>query len=184
MAARMGFPVALKIASTEIPHKSDIGGVVLNLPDARAVSLSYGRVVDNARAALPDAEIQGVYVQSMISSGQEVIVGAVQDPQFGPLVMFGSGGVEVEGVKDVAFALAPMTEEEAEFLLGTTWAGQRLAGFRNLLPADRDAVKEVLLRLSQLAADFPQLAEIEINPLRVLPSGEGVYAVDLRARLY
>jgi acetyltransferase len=183
LAAHMGYPVALKIASPDIAHKSDVGGVMLNLPDAESVSLGYTRLVENAHAARPDAEILGVYVQPMVSGGQEVIVGAVQDPQFGPLVMFGSGGVEVEGVKDVAFALAPMTAEEAEFLLESTWAGQRLAGFRHLLPADRAGVKEVLLRLAQLAADYPQLGDIEINPLRVLPSGQGVFAVDIRARL-
>ena len=97
--------------------------------------------------------------------------------------MFGSGGVEVEGLKDVAFALAPLTQPEAEYLLESTWAGRKLAGFRNLPPADREAVLDVLYRLAQLAADFPQLAEIEINPLRVLPAGEGTLAVDVRLRL-
>ena len=118
----------------------------------------------------------------MIPGGQEVIIGAVQDPQFGPLVMFGSGGVEVEGVKDVAFVLAPMTAEEAEFMLDSTWAGRRLAGYRNLPPADRSAVKEALMRLAQLAADYPQMSEIEINPLKVGLEGQGACAVDVRAR--
>jgi acetyltransferase len=112
-----------------------------------------------------------------------VIVGTIQDAQFGPLVMFGSGGVEVEGLKDVAFALAPLTRPEAEYLLESTWAGRKLAGFRNLPAADRKALLQVLYRLAQLAADFPQLAEIEINPLRVLPTGEGALAVDVRLRL-
>lgn len=97
--------------------------------------------------------------------------------------MFGSGGVEVEGLKDIAFALAPLTGEEADYLLNTTWAGRRLRGFRNLIPADRDAAREVLLRLAQLAGDFPQLAEVEINPLKVLAAGKGAIAVDARARL-
>jgi acetyltransferase len=118
----------------------------------------------------------------MIPTGQEVITGAIQDPQFGPLVMFGSGGVEVEGLKDVAFALAPLTGEEAEHLLESTWAGRRLRGYRNLLPADQQAVLDVLLRLAQFAADFPKISEIEINPLRVLQQGEGAYAVDVRLR--
>jgi acetyltransferase len=117
----------------------------------------------------------------MLAEGQEVIVGAIQDPQFGPLVMFGSGGVEVEGLKDVRFALAPVPREEAEALLDETWAGRRLSGFRNLIPADREAVLDIISRLAQLSSDFPQLTEIEINPLRVLGEGQGAYAVDVRA---
>jgi acetyltransferase len=97
--------------------------------------------------------------------------------------MFGSGGIEVEGLKDLAFALAPLTDPEAEYMLGSTWAGRKLRGFRNLPPADRQAVRQVLFRLAQLAADHPKLAEIEINPLRVLPAGQGVVAIDIRIRL-
>ncbi len=107
----------------------------------------------------------------------------MQDPQFGPLVMFGSGGVEVEGLQDVDFALAPLSWPEAEGLLARTWAGRKLNGFRNIPPADREAVLSAIIRLAQLAADFPQLAEIEINPLRVLPAGEGAFAVDGRVRI-
>jgi acetyltransferase len=180
-AARLGFPVALKVASPDISHKSDVGGVLLDLHDAQAVADGYRRVVENARRASPQARLEGVHVQPMSFGGQEVIVGAVQDPQFGPLLMFGLGGVEVEGLKDVAFALAPLETEEADFLLENTWAGRRLSGYRNLPAADRDQVRQVLLRLGQLAADFPQLAEIEINPLRVLPAGQGVIALDARA---
>jgi acetyltransferase len=117
----------------------------------------------------------------MLLEGQEVIIGALQDAQFGPLVMFGSGGVEVEGLKDVAFALAPCTLAEAEDMLASTWAGRKLRGYRGIPPADWQSVQGVLLRLSQLAADFPEIAEIEINPLRVLPEGEGSFAIDARA---
>ena len=179
----LGFPVALKIACTDIPHKSDVGGVSLNILDEEAVSHGFTQLIERTLAVRPEATIQGVYVQSMITGGQEVIIGAVQDPQFGPLAMFGSGGVEVEGVKDVAFALAPVTDEEADFMLESTWAGQRLGGYRSLAPADRQAAKDVLLRLAQLAADFPQIGEIEINPLIVLKKGQGVYAIDVRACL-
>jgi acetyltransferase len=125
----------------------------------------------------------GVYVQPMVAEGQDVIIGVVRDPQFGPLVMFGAGGVEVEGRGDVAFALAPLTRSDATYLLDATWAGRKLRGFRHLPPADRDAVTDVLLRIAHLAADLPQLAEVEINPLRVLPEGEGAIAVDARIRM-
>jgi acetyltransferase len=191
LARKAGFPVALKVASPDIPHRSDVGGVLLNLRDEKAVAQGFRTVMQNARAARPQAEIVGVRVQRMILRGQDVIIGAVQDPQFGPLVMFGSGGVEVEGLKDVAFALAPVTREEAEYLLESTWAGRKLRGYRNMPSADRAAVVEILTRLAQLAADFsstgpeqgPQLAEIEINPLRVLPEGHGAFAVDVRVRI-
>jgi acetyltransferase len=183
LARRAGFPVALKLASPDISHKSDVGGVLLNLRTAEAVVEGFHKIVENARQARPEAEILGVHVQRMVLSGQEVIVGAVQDPQFGPLAMFGSGGVEVEGLKDVAFALAPLTREEAEHMFESTWAGRKLRGYRHMPPADREAVVDVLTRLAQLAADFPELAEIEINPLRVLPEGQRAFAVDVRARV-
>jgi len=181
IAARLGFPVALKIASADILHKSDVGGVLLNRTDAESVRLGYEQVVANARLARPSAVISGVHVQRMITSGQEVIVGMVRDAQFGPLVMFGSGGVEVEGLKDVTFELAPLNRREAEAMLERTWAGRKLRGFRNIPPADRAAVIEVLVRLARLAVDFPQIAEIEINPLRVQLEGQGAFAVDVRA---
>lgn len=182
-AEQIGFPVALKVASAAIAHKSDVGGVALNVGDAAAVRRRFQEIVARAREAAPDAEVEGVTVQQMIPAGQEVIVGVVQDPQFGPLLMFGSGGVEVEALQDVAFALVPPTRDEAEQLLARTWAGRRLRGYRNVSPADREATLDVLFRLSQLAADFPQLAEVEVNPLRVLAAGEGAVAVDVRARL-
>jgi acetyltransferase len=180
IAAEMSFPVAIKVASADISHKSDVGGVLLDLDDAQAVRDGFNAIVDRAQSAYPDADVDGVYVQRMIPAGQEVIVGAVQDPQFGPVVMFGSGGTEVEGLKDVAFGLAPLTASEAELILDSTWAGRKLKGYRNLPPADRDAVLEVLIRMAQLAADHPQLAEVEINPLQVLAEGQGAIAVDVR----
>jgi acetyltransferase len=182
-AKQLDYPVALKLASPDIPHKSDVGGILLNLHDAAAVTKGFSQIVQNARAARPDANVLGVHVQQMISQGQEVIVGVVQDPQFGPLVMFGSGGVEVEGLKDVEFALAPLSRPEGEYLLENTWAGQKLRGYRHVPPADREAVLEALTRVAQLSVDFPQLSEIEINPLRVLPDGKGVYAVDVRIKI-
>ena len=193
LAEQLGLPVALKIISPDIIHKTEINGVLLNLQDAAEIRQGYEHLIANARAVYPQAQILGVQVQRMIGgiehrggvehriSRQEVIVGAVQDQQFGALVMFGSGGIEVEGLKDVAFALAPVTEEEAEHMLRSTWAGRKLEGFRSLQPADREAVRSVIQRLAQLAADWPQIEEIEINPLAVLPTN--VYALDVRARL-
>ena len=120
-------------------------------------------------------------MQRQVPEGQEVILGAVQDPQFGPLIMFGSGGVEVEGLKDVAFALGPLTQAEAKSLVDKTWAGRKLDGYRNLPPADKSAVVEALVKLSHLANEHPEMAEIEINPLRVLE--KGAIAIDIRVKL-
>jgi acetyltransferase len=181
IARRLGLPAALKLASPDIPHKSDVNGVILDVKDEGDIKAGFKQILENARRARPEAEILGVHVQPMIKAGQEVIVGAVQDPQFGALVMFGSGGVAVEGLKDIAFSLAPMTMEEAAHMLESTWAGRKLSGFRGSQAADREAVLDVIQRLAQLAADLPRVAEIEINPLVVLP--EAVYALDVRARL-
>jgi acyl-CoA synthetase (NDP forming) len=183
LARLMGFPVVMKVASPDITHKSDVGGVVLDLRSTDAVEAAFDAVTKRARAALPDAKVLGVHLQPMLPGGQEVIVGAVRDPQFGALVMFGSGGVEVEGLKDVAFALAPVLRAEADEMLERTWAGRKLRGFRDLPPADREAVVDTLLRFSRLVADFPEIAEAEINPLRVLPAGQGAVALDARIRV-
>jgi acetyltransferase len=178
-ARRLGTPVALKAAG--LVHKSDRGGVALNLIGDDAVADGFGEIVRAVRNG--DEAPPGVYVQPMVAAGQEVIIGVVRDAQFGPLVMFGAGGVEVEGRGDVAFALAPLTRSDADHLLDATWAGRKLRGFRHLPPTDRDAVTDVLLRIAHLADDVPQLTEVEINPLRVLPEGEGAIAVDARIRV-
>jgi acetyltransferase len=182
-AKQLGFPVVLKVASQDISHKSETGGVLLNIRNKDEAQAGFRNVTENAQRGMPEARLEGVLVQHMVSGGQEVIIGVKRDAQFGPLVMFGSGGVEVEGLKDVAFALAPLPTSEAEDLLQRTWAGRKLAGFRNIPAGDAMAVKEVLQRLAQLSCDHPEIAEIEINPLRVLAPGEGVVAVDVRVRL-
>jgi len=181
IASELGFPVVLKIASPDIPHKSDVGGVLLGIEAPEAAAEAFRTVIGRACLAKPDAKIEGVYIQHQLPDGQEVILGASRDTQFGALMMFGSGGVEVEGLKDVAFALAPLTPFEADDMLRRTWAGRKLAGFRSIARADGEAVKDVLLRLSQLVYDFPEIAEIEINPLRVL--SRGAVAVDVRVKL-
>lgn len=182
-AAKVGFPVVLKVASPDIVHKSDIGGVLLGLNSTLEVKNGFNTVIERARKARPEAVIEGVHIQRMLPPGQEVITGMVRDPMFGPLMMFGSGGVEVEGLKDVAFALAPLTPDEAEKMITSTWAGRKLNGFRSIPPADKTAVVDALVKLSYLAMDCSSIAEMEINPLRVLSPGQGAFAVDVRIRL-
>ncbi len=179
-AEKFGYPIVLKVASPDIPHKSDIGGVALDLGDAGSVRLAFERIQANARRAYPEARLDGATTQQMVRHGQEVIVGMTRDEQFGPLMMFGAGGVEVEGQRDVAFGLAPLSRAEAEKMIEATFAGRKLRGFRGSPPADREAVLDRLLRLAQLAADFPQIAEMEINPLRVMTEGQGAVAIDVR----
>ncbi len=180
LAAEIGFPLVLKIASPDIAHKSDVGGVILNLLTPEAVADAYFLAIRNAQEKRPDTRIEGCHIQRQMSPGQEVIVGMARDPQFGALMMFGSGGVEVEGLKDVAFGLAPLTPAEARAMIGRTWAGKKLGGFRNIPAADQTAVIEALVRLSELACDHPEITEIEINPLRVL--AHGAVAVDVRLK--
>ncbi|MBN2258891.1 MAG: acetate--CoA ligase family protein [Anaerolineaceae bacterium] len=183
IAEQLDYPVVMKIASVDISHKSDVGGVALNLESQAAVRVAFDNMTARVKAARPEAHIDGVTLQRMLPPGQEVIVGVVRDPQFGPLVMFGSGGVEVEGLKDVTFALAPLSRREAEEMLDSTWAGRKLSGYRNIPPADREAVVEALLRLARLTELLPEIQEIEINPLRVMPPGEGAWAVDVRVKV-
>ncbi|MBI5703006.1 MAG: acetate--CoA ligase family protein [Chloroflexota bacterium] len=179
-ADEIGYPIVMKIASTDIPHKSDVGGVMLNIKDASSLSAAYAQMMSRVKAAVPYARIEGVHLQKQIPQGQEAIVGMVRDPQFGPLMMFGSGGVEVEGLKDVVFALAPLTQAEAEEMIRKTWAGRKLRGFRSIPPADEGAAVDVLLKLSRLAVENELIEEIEINPLRVLE--KGAIAVDVRIK--
>lgn len=181
IADELGYPVAMKIASPDILHKSDIGGVVLDIQNPYSLGIAYTQIMEAVRRAQAQARIEGVHIQRQIPNGQEVIVGAVRDPQFGPLMMFGSGGVEVEGLKDVSFALAPLTQAEASMMIRKTWAGRKLRGFRNILPADEPAVVDVLVKLSHLVWENESIEEIEINPLRVFP--KGTTAIDVRMKV-
>jgi acetyltransferase len=176
----LGFPVVMKIASPDILHKSDVGGVMLNIKDEQSLLSAYAQMIKRIKESKPEARIDGVHLQRQIAQGQEVIVGMVRDPQFGVLMMFGSGGVEVEGLKDVAFALAPLNQAEAEKMIRKTWAGRKLKGFRNIPAADEESVIDVLIKLSWLTFENESIEEIEINPLRVL--SKGAVAVDVRMR--
>lgn len=182
-AQSIGGLLAMKIDSAAIPHKSDHGGVKLDLEGGEACARAYKELVEAARKAFPDAAPARVIVQQMIPGGEDAIVGVVRDAQFGPLVMFGSGGVDVEALRDVAFELAPLNQAEAQAMIDRTIAGRRLAGLRGRPPADREAVVQALLRISQLALDLPEIAEVEINPLRVRSQGGGALALDVRMRV-
>jgi acetyl coenzyme A synthetase (ADP forming)-like protein len=180
LAADVGYPVAVKIASPDILHKSDIGGIVLNVPDDHAMTAAYDSVTRAALERMPDADIWGVTIQAMTPKGHEVIVGVNRDPQFGPLLMFGLGGVYVEVLKDVTFRLCPVSPEEAHAMVSEIRAFGLLRGARGQAPADIDAIVDVLVRTSALAVDFPDIVEMDINPLIVMDRGGGAVAADVR----
>jgi acetyl coenzyme A synthetase (ADP forming)-like protein len=177
-ADEIGLPVVLKIVSSDILHKTEAGGVLVGLRDAEAVEAGFTTIIDNAKAYNADARILGVQVQQMLTEGQEVIIGSVTDPTFGKIVAFGLGGVLVEVLKDVTFRLAPTTTEEALSMIDGIQAAEILRGVRGADPVDRDALAAVITGLGQLVADFPQLSEVDLNP--VLATATGATAVDVR----
>jgi acetyltransferase len=180
IAGDIGYPVALKVVSEQILHKSDVGGIALNIDSDNTLKKAIEAMKENIAAAVKDAAIDGYLVEKMAPKGLEVIVGMRRDPTFGPLMMFGLGGVYVELFKDVGFGVAPLTIEYAKVMIFSTKAGKLLQGFRGGPVYDLDAVVEVIGRLSQLSLDFPQVSEIEVNPLLVLPEGEGAIVLDAR----
>lgn len=182
-AAGIGYPVVMKAALEGVSHKSDIGGIVLDLQDDEAVRQAYKSLEKHVNQVLGSHENLAVHIQKMVRGGQEVILGAVRDPVFGPTLMFGSGGTEVEGLGDVAFSVVPLTAFEFEHMLTSTWAGRKLEGFRHLPPGDIPALRKAATRLSGLMTENPEISELEINPLIVLPPGQGVVAVDARMKL-
>ncbi len=181
LAQEIGFPVVLKIVSPEILHKTDAGGVLVGIEDADAAAAGYDEIVRNAKAYDADATITGVQVQQMLQSSpdvQEVIIGAVTDPTFGKIVAFGLGGVLVEVLKDVTFRLAPVTADEATSMVEGIQAAEILNGVRGAEGVDKDAVASIITALSDLVSDFPQFAEVDLNP--VLAAKDGATAVDVR----
>src|SRR5882762_590803 len=165
IAADMGFPVVLKIVSPEILHKTEAGGVLVGVKSAEEARTGYDTIIANAKKYNAKARLLGVQVQQMLAGGQEVIIGAVTDPVFGKLVAFGLGGVLVEVLKDITFRLAPATKDDALSMLDGIAAAQILKGVRGADPVNRDALARMIQNVSQLIADFPDIAEMDLNPV-------------------
>jgi acetyl coenzyme A synthetase (ADP forming)-like protein len=177
IADEIGYPVAMKIVSADIQHKTEAGGVLIGLNDAAEVAAAYSSIIDNVSAYSPDASIVGVQIQQMLdNSDQEVIVGAVSDPSFGKLVAFGLGGILVEVLKDVTFRLAPATEAEAGSMLDSIQAAEVLSGVRGAEAVDRDALTRIIVNVSELIDDFPEIQEVDLNP--ILANANSATAVD------
>ncbi len=179
-AKGIGYPVVMKISSPDILHKSDLGGVRVGIKTDAEARTCFCDITQKARRLMPDAEIKGVLVQQMITGGKEVILGMSRDPQFGPLLMFGLGGIYIEILKDVSFRIAPIGSAEAEEMIREIRSFPLLKGARGEKPVDINTVVNDILRLSQLVTDFPEIIEMDINPLIVFPEGGGTMALDAR----
>ncbi len=176
----VGGPAVMKIVSPDILHKTDVGGVRLNLASPDEAALAFVEITSSVRRKAPSAWISGVSVQEMVTGGRELILGMSRDPQFGPLLMFGLGGISVEVLKDVSFRVAPVSRGDALEMVREIRSYPLLAAFRGSEPMDEDAIVDALVRLSRLSLDFPEIQELDINPVMVLPRGKGLRAIDCR----
>jgi acyl-CoA synthetase (NDP forming) len=170
-AENLGFPVVLKIVSPDIIHKSDVGGVAVGLKDDESVKGAFAQILKNVKKHDARARIVGVLVQEMAPPSTEVIVGAIKDPQFGPALMFGLGGIFVEVLKDVTFRIAPITEDEAREMISEVRAYPLLKGYRNTPPADVEAIVKILLNTSRLIMEHQEIKELDLNPIMVYEKG-------------
>lgn len=180
-AEGLGLPVVLKVESPDIVHKTDVGGVVVNLRTAEQVRAEFGAMMERVRTRLPEARVQGALVQPFVRGGRETIIGATTDPTFGPLLMFGLGGIYVEALQDVAFRVHPLSDVDANEMVDSIRGHKVLEGFRGEPPADRETLVEMIQRVSQLMGDNPEIEEMDINPFLIQEAG-GV-ALDARVRV-
>jgi len=183
VVGKYGRPVVMKIMSPDVIHKLDAGGVMLNISGAEDAAKTYDRIIDNVSKAVPGAKIQGILIEGMARKGVEVILGATRDARFGPLIMFGLGGSFVEVLKDVTFRLAPMWRASAHMMIRQIRAFKILTGVRGAPPSDLQALEEVLLRLSVMVVNHPEISELDINPLIVHAEGKGCSVADSRILL-
>jgi len=177
-AERIGYPVVLKVVSPQVVHKTDVGGIFLNVSNREEVREAYKKVVENTLNRIPSAEIVGVLVEEQVKEGVEVIVGAFRDRQFGPTVMFGLGGVFVEVLDDVSFRVAPVSEADAEEMIREIRGYRILRGYRGRPPADLEAVKEIIFKVSRMVTELREIGEVDLNPIYVYE--EGAVAVDVK----
>jgi len=182
-AVEVGFPVAVKLLSSTITHKTDVGGVVLGLHSTKEVEEAFRQIRERLANAGREAEMDGVIVQRMIPEGVEAIVGVTQDPSFGPLIMFGMGGIYSELLKDVTFRIHPLTDIDASEMVRSVKAYRLLEGWRGSMPADTAAVEKLLLSISAMMEDLPQIHELDLNPVKVLEGRNGYVVIDARIML-
>jgi acetyl-CoA synthetase (ADP-forming) len=167
----IGYPTVLKIISPDILHKFDVGGVILNIRNQEATKNAYSKILENVKKLKPNAKIEGILVQEMAPASTEVIVGSIKDPQFGPTLMFGFGGIFVEVMKDVAFRIAPITKQDAKEMISEVKAYPILRGYRGQPPLDIDMIVKILLSTSRLVMDHQEIKELDLNPIMVYEKG-------------
>lgn len=182
-AKKIGFPVVMKIASPQIIHKSDAGGVKVGIASEQAVRDAFDQITKNAKKYDKNAQIKGVLIQEMVKGGKELIIGSKQEPGFGPVIMLGMGGIYVEVLKDVTFRLAPVTNKEADDMIGSIKTKKLLEGVRGEKPADKKKLSELIQKLSALVTDFEEIKELDMNPVLVMEQGKGCKILDIRIGL-
>ncbi len=184
IAEKIGYPVVLKVVSPDISHKSDVGGVIVGVKTSSDAREAYRRIMENVRKHAPSARIEGVLVQKMADPGYiEVIVGATRDATFGPVIMFGLGGIFVEVLKDVSFRVAPLTEEDAESMIHEIRSYRILEGYRGMPPRDIDAIKRIILKTADIMLNLENVQDIDLNPVMLYEKGRGALVVDARVIL-
>lgn len=180
VAREVRYPIVLKIASPDIIHKSEAKGVKVGLSSELELRQSFGELINNARTYKPDAKILGVTIQEYLPPAREVIVGALQDPSFGPTVMFGLGGVWVEVLEDISFRLAPLSAEDAREMIQEIKGYPVLAGIRGTPPADVGALIDIIQKIGQIAHEFSEITEMDLNPIFAFDDGKGAVVADAR----
>ncbi|MCX8208390.1 MAG: acetate--CoA ligase family protein [Sulfolobales archaeon] len=180
IAEKIGYPVVLKIVSPDIVHKSDVGGVKVNISSEQEVRKWFEVIMSNVRSRAPAARVSGILVQEMVPQDLEVIVGATRDAVFGPVVMFGLGGIFVEVLRDVSIRITPITEYDAEEMLREIKAAQILQGYRGSPPRDRKAIVDIILKVGRLMEEVPEVTDVDLNPVMVFPEGMGAKIADAR----
>ena len=181
IAEKIGYPVVLKIVSPDISHKTDVGGVIVGIRSDNDARNAYRKIMENVRKRAPSARIEGVLVQKMAEPGYvEVIVGATRDNTFGPVIMFGLGGIFVEVLKDVSFRVAPLTEEDADSMIREIKSYRILEGYRGMPPRDLEAIKKIIMRTSELMLNLEEVQDLDLNPIMLYEKGRGAVVVDAR----
>ena len=180
IAKDIGYPVVLKIVSPDIVHKSDVGGVILNVKSDEEVREAFRKIMNNVKNAAPNARVVGILIQEMVPYGLEVIVGGLRDVVFGPVIMFGLGGVFVEVLKDVSFRIAPLYPEDIDEMIREIKAYRVLEGYRGEPPKDIDSIKDIIYKVSKLMLEVEKIRELDLNPIMLYKKGEGAEVVDAR----
>ncbi|MEM1680050.1 MAG: acetate--CoA ligase family protein [Sulfolobales archaeon] len=180
LSESVGYPVVLKVVSPDIVHKSDVGGVIVGLNSPSEVREAFNKIFKNVGERAPNAKVYGVLVQEMVPNGLEVIVGSTRDPTFGPLILFGLGGIFVEVLRDVSFRIVPLTRYDAETMIGEIKSAKILEGYRGQAPRDKKALVDILLKLSRFVEDVSEVKDVDLNPIMLYEVGRGAKIADAR----